>query len=128
MAERRIISTADAAAPAAFYSQAVRAGDLVFTAGCVGVNPASGDVEPGGFEPQTRRTLRNIDGILRAAGSSLEDIVKVTCFLTRMEDFPAFDAVYREFFEESPPARTTVVCDLVREEFLVEIEAVALVP
>jgi 2-iminobutanoate/2-iminopropanoate deaminase len=121
---RTVISTYEAAAPAAHYSQAIRTENLVFTAGCVGVDPATGDLGQG-FEEQTRQTLRNVQLILEASGSSVHEVVKTTCFLKRIEDFGELDRVYREFFSGDPPARTTIRADLVREEFLVEVEAVA---
>jgi 2-iminobutanoate/2-iminopropanoate deaminase len=125
LTDRKPIATRDAAAPAAFYSQAIRTGDLVFTAGCVGIDPSTGEIEPGGVEPQVRRTIRNVEAILDAAGSSLAHAVKTTCFIKRVEDFPLFDRIYREYFSGEPPARTTIRADLVRDEFLVEVEAVA---
>lgn len=106
------------------YSQAIRTGDLVFTVGCVGIDPATGELEPGGLEPQVRRTIRNVEAILDAAGSSLAHVMKTTCFLKRVEDFLVFDRIYQEYFPGEPPARTTIRADLVRDEFLVEVEAV----
>lgn len=124
--QRTVVSTPAAAAPAAFYSQGVKVGDLVFTAGCVGVDPATARVAEG-FGQQVRTAIANVDAILRSAGSSLDRVVKTTCYLVRQESFEEFDAIYRELFTGEPPARTTVVCDLVRSAFLFEIEAVAVV-
>jgi 2-iminobutanoate/2-iminopropanoate deaminase len=112
------VETAAAAAPGAHYSQGMRAGDRVWTAGAVGVDPATGEVVPG-LEAQIRCAIENVRATLRAAGSDLEHVVKTTCFLTRREDFPRLDPIYREHFPAPPPARTT---------FLFEIEAVAVVP
>jgi 2-iminobutanoate/2-iminopropanoate deaminase len=125
---RDVIRTPGAAAPGAHYSQGIRSGDLVFTAGCVGVDPATGAVAEGGFEAQVHRAICNVRATLQAAGSDLEHVVKTLCFVTRREDFAALDPVYRAYFPTDPPARSTVVCDLVREEFLFEIEVVARVP
>lgn len=126
--ERSVVRTENAASPGAHYSLAVRCGHLLYTAGCVGVDPATGELEPGGFEAQTRRTLSNIASILEAGGSGLEHVIKATCFVKHMEDFVIFDRIYREYFVADPPARTTIVTNLVREEFLVEVEVVSLVP
>jgi 2-iminobutanoate/2-iminopropanoate deaminase len=125
---RDVIATPGAAAPGAHYSQGIRSGDLVFTAGCVGVDPATGVVAEGGFEAQVRRAIENVRATLQAAGSDLEHVVKTLCFVTRRTDFASLDPVYRTYFEVDPPARSTVVCDLVHESFLFEIEVVARVP
>ncbi len=126
--QRTVIHAPGAAAPGAHYAQGIRSGDLVFTAGCVGVDPATGQVAEGGFEAQVHRAIRNVQATLQAAGSDLEHVVKTLCFVTARADFAALDPVYRTYFGVDPPARSTVVCDLVREEFLFEIEAVARVP
>jgi 2-iminobutanoate/2-iminopropanoate deaminase len=120
------VRTPDAAAPGAHYSQGVRTGDLIFTAGCVGVGLDGAVVD--GFEAQVRQAIENVRATLRAAGTDLEHVVKTTCFVTEREAFGALDPVYREYFPSDPPARSTVVCGLVRAEFLFEIEAVARIP
>lgn len=125
--DREVIRTAEAATPGAHYAQGVRSGDLVFTAGHVGVDPATGTVA-NGFEAQVHRAIRNVQATLRAAGCDLGDVVKTLCFVTRRADFAALDPVYRTYFGDEPPARSTIVCELVREEFLFEIEAVARIP
>lgn len=125
--DREVIRTAEAATPGAHYAQGVRSGDLVFTAGHVGVDPATGTVA-NGFEAQVHRAIRNVQATLRAAGCDLDDVVKTLCFVTRRADFAALDPVYRTYFGDEPPARSTIVCELVREEFLFEIEAVARIP
>src|SRR5215210_845841 len=114
--------------PGAYYSQAVRAGDRIWTAGAVGTEPGSGRVVPGGVEPPIHRAIQNIAATLAEAGTGLAHVVKTTCFVTRREDFALLDPIYRQYFRDPPPARTTVVCGLVREEFLFEIEAVAVLP
>jgi 2-iminobutanoate/2-iminopropanoate deaminase len=127
-ATREVVKTAGAAAPGAHYSQAVRAGDRIWTAGAVGVDPGSGEVVPGGVEAQIGRAIENVAATLREVGSDLDQVVKTTCFVTRREDFALLDPIYSTYFPSAPPARTTIVCGLVREEFLFEIEAVAVVP
>ena len=109
--------------PAAPYSPVVVDGDLVYTAGQVGFDE-SGEVVPGGIEAQTRRALQNLSACLRTGGAELADVLKVNAYLADLSDFPVFNEVYREFFEEPYPARTTVGVSL-PGDLLVEIEAVA---
>jgi len=120
------ILTKDAAAPAAHYSQAVRSGDTVWTAGTVGTDPASGKIVEG-FEAQVHQAIKNVRAALRAAGTDLDQVVKTTCWVTKREYFPRLDPIYSQYFP-TPPGRTTVVCDLVKEELLFEIEVVAKIP
>ena len=120
------ILTKDAAAPAAHYSQAVRSGDTVWTAGTIGTDPASGKIVEG-FEAQVHQAIKNVRAALRAAGTDLDQVVKTTCWVTKREYFPRLDPIYSQYFP-TPPGRTTVVCDLVKEELLFEIEVVAKIP
>ena len=120
------IVTEDAAPPAAHYSQAVRSGDTVWTAGTVGTEPVTGKIVEG-FEAQVHQAIKNVRAALRAAGTDLDQVVKTTCWVTKRENFGKLDPIYSEYFP-TPPGRTTVVCDLVKEELLFEIEAVAVVP
>ena len=121
------IRTDAAPPPGGGYSQGIRAGQLVFTAGQVGINPATGEIAGDTIEEQTRQVLDNITGVLGAAGATLADVVKVTAFLTDMSLFPGYDAVYRTYFPEPRPARSSVGVKLAGA-FLVEIEAVAVLP
>ena len=109
--------------PAAPYSPVVVDGDLVYTAGQVGFD-ATGEPVSGGIEAQTRQALRNLTACLRAGGAEPADVLKVNAFLADLGDFPVFNEVYREFFTEPYPARTTVGVSL-PGGLLVEIEAVA---
>ncbi len=122
------VSSDQAAAPGAYYSQAIKAGTGIWTAGAVGVDAGTGEVVPGGVEAQMHRAIENIRAALEAAGSDLAHVVKTTCFITKQEDFAKLDPIYRTYFGEPAPARTTVVCGLVQEAFLFEIEAVAVAP
>lgn len=122
------ILTDGAAAPGAYYSQAIKAAPGVWTAGAVGVDPATGEVVPGGVEAQMHRAIENVRAALEAAGTDLSHVVKTTCFVTNRDDFAKLDPIYRTYFGPPPPARTTIVCGLVQEAFLFEIEAFAVVP
>ena len=112
--------------PKAPYSPVVVDGDLVFTAGQVGFDE-QGDLVDGGIEAQARRTLENLTACLQAAGCGLGDVLKVTAFLNDLGDFESYNTVYREFFSEPFPARTTVGASL-PGGILVEIEAIARLP
>lgn len=122
---RVAVKTDKAPKPAGPYSQAVRAGGFIYVAGQGGVDPATGRFVVGGVEEQTQQTLKNIEAILKAAGSSLGDVVKVSVFLKDVRDFQAMNKVFAEFFKEPPPARTTVGAHFVAPEMLVEIDVVA---
>ena len=115
------------AAPAAIgpYSQAAIVGDLVFTAGQVALDPATGTAIEGAIEAQTARVLDNLAAVLAAAGSSLSQVVKTTVFLTDMADFPAMNQVYAQAFGDHKPARATVAVAGLPLGVRVEIEAVA---
>lgn len=126
--KREIISTDKGPRTGLPYSQAVRHGDLVFVAGQVAIDPATGQVVEGDIRAQTRQTLENIQAILRAAGTSLAHAVECLCLLSNIGDFGAFNEVYRGFFPKDPPARTTVQAVLPRPGLLVEIRAVAAMP
>jgi 2-iminobutanoate/2-iminopropanoate deaminase len=124
MHHREAIRT-DAAPPALGpYSQAIVAGDLVFTAGQLGGDPRSGQL-PEGIEAQTLQALRNIASVLQAAGAGWRDVVKTTVFLADMSDFAAFNAVYAEVLEEPFPARSTVEAAALPKGARIEIDAIA---
>ena len=121
------IRTDGAPKPGGSYSQGIRAGQLLYTAGQVGIDPATGELAGESIEAQTTQVLENIKAVLPAGGASLADVVKVTAFLTDMSQFAGYDAVYRTYFPEPRPARSSVGAALAGN-FLVEIEAVAVVP
>ncbi|MCA9878329.1 MAG: RidA family protein [Thermomicrobiales bacterium] len=110
-----------------FLSPAVRFGNLLFTSGIVGRDPATGELGVG-IEAQSRLTLRNIDAALTAAGTSREHVLKVTGFLASLDDKDAFNAVYREFFPSEPPARTCIQGGRLGDGILVEVEAIVGIP
>ena len=124
--KREVIATQQAPAAVGPYSQAIRVGDLVFTAGQLAIDPATGKLVEGGIEEQTRQVLRNISAVLEAAGSSLDRVAKTTVFLKDMGDFKAMNQVYGEFFASEPPARSTVEVSDLALGALVEIDAIAI--
>jgi 2-iminobutanoate/2-iminopropanoate deaminase len=109
------------------YSQAIRVGELVFTAGQVGADPGSGTLADG-VAAQADRALRNLTAILDAAGSSLDRVVKTTIFLVDVADFATVNEVYASHFSAPYPARSTVTVKALPKEALVEIEAIAIAP
>ena len=127
MSEKRVIATQGAPAAIGPYSQAVAAsGNLLFVAGQIPLDPATGEIVGDDIETQTRRVLENIRAIVEAAGSSLERVVKTTVYLRDLGDFARMNRVYAEFFPKDPPARAAIqVADLPKGS-LIEIEAVAL--
>ena len=121
---RQAISTGNAPAAIAAYSQAIRSGDMVFCAGQLGVDPTTGELVEG-VEAQAERALKNLTAVLDAAGLSFDDVVKTTCFLADINDFAAFNAVYVKFMPDPPPARSTFQVAALPRGGLVEIEAIA---
>ncbi len=124
---RKVIHTDKAPKAIGPYSQAIRADAMVFTAGQIGLDPATMELVSGGVEEQTRQALNNLRNVLEAAGSSLAQVVKTTVFLQDMNDFPKMNAIYAEYFAENPPARSTVAVAALPKGALVEIEATALI-
>lgn len=125
--KREVIATKKAPAAVGPYSQAIRVGDFVFTAGQLALDPATGKLVEGAIEEQTRQVLRNIAAVLEAAGSSLDKVVKTTVFLQDMGDFKAMNGVYGGFFSNEPPGRSTVEVANLPLGALVEIDAIAIV-
>ena len=113
-------------APAAIgpYSQAVTAGNLIFTSGQIALNPETGEIEGATIQEQTHRVCRNLSEVLAAAGGSLKSAVKTVCFLSDMADFSAFNEVYGEYFTEKP-ARSCVAVKQLPKNALVEVEVIA---
>ena len=119
------IFTENAPRPIGPYSQAVRVGQMVYTAGQIGFD-ADGSL-PAGVAEQTRLVVRNLKGVLEAAGSSLERVIKTTIFLHDLSDFAIVNEVYAEYFGFTAPARSTVQVARLPKDALVEIEAIAIV-
>lgn len=122
---KRVVFTEKAPKAIGPYSQAIHIGNLVYTAGQVGLDPATMELVPGGIEEQTRQTLKNLTNVLETAGVSTSSVVKTTVFLKDMNDFAKMNAIYAEVFGENPPARTTVAVAGLPKGALVEIECVA---
>ena len=126
--EREIVTTDQAPAAVGPYSQAVRVGDLVFTAGQIPLDPATGQMVEGGIEAQTWQALTNVSAVLEAAGTSLANVVKTTVFLADMGEFKAMNGVFAGFFPGAPPARSAIQAAALPLGARIEIEAIAVVP
>ena len=120
---RKVVRSSDIPQPRGPYSPGIVADGFVFVAGQACVNPKTNQLDLGDVKSETRRTLQNIRTILEAAGSSLKDVVRVGVFLADMKDFDAMNEVYKEFFTDQPPARTTVGAQL--PKIKVEIDCIA---
>ncbi len=123
---REVIVTNDGPKAIGPYSQAIRANGFVFVSGQVALDPATQQVVPGDATAQTERVLQNLAGILKAAGTSLDRVVKTTVFLKNISDFSAMNEVYGRHFTQAPPARSTVEVARLPKDVLVEIEVIAL--
>jgi 2-iminobutanoate/2-iminopropanoate deaminase len=108
------------------YSVGIQAGEFVFTAGQIGLDPATGNIVSGGVEAETRQALENLKKILEAAHSGLDEVVKTTVFLQNMGDFAAMNAIYAQYFAEPYPARSAIQVAALPKNAQVEIEAVAI--
>jgi 2-iminobutanoate/2-iminopropanoate deaminase len=122
---KQVVSTERAPRAIGPYSQGVRVGNLVFTAGQIALDPETGRLVEGNIATQTERVMENLKAILEAAGSSLDRVVKTTCFLTDLDQFSDFNAVYARYFTGNPPARSTVQVARLPAGALVEVECVA---
>jgi 2-iminobutanoate/2-iminopropanoate deaminase len=123
---REVISTKDAPQAIGPYSQAIRGNGFVFVSGQVAIDPATQQVISGDVAAQTDRVLKNLSGILKAAGTGLEKVVRSTVFLKNMGDFGAMNEVYGKYFSAAPPARSTVEVARLPKDVLVEIDVIAL--
>jgi 2-iminobutanoate/2-iminopropanoate deaminase len=110
------------------YSQAVSAGGFLFTSGQIALDPASGEMVTGGFEPEARRVFANLEAVLAAAGCGFADVVKATVYVADMADFPVLNGIYAEAFGEHKPARSTVQAAALPKGARVEIDLVARLP
>lgn len=125
--KKEIIATDTAPAAVGPYSQAVRIGNLVYTAGQIPLDVATGKLVEGDIQAQTEQVLKNLTAVLEAAGSSPDQVIKTTVFLRDMADFAAMNEVYGRLFGQNPPARSTVSVAGLPLGAMVEIEAIALI-
>lgn len=123
-----VISSTEGTPPGGHYSQGIKLGNLLFTAGQVPVDPKSGKLMNASIEEETRQTLDNLKAVAAAAGTSLSNTIKVTVFLTDMSMFSRFNKVYAEYFPVKPPARSTVEVGALLRDVHVEIEAIIAIP
>ena len=123
---RKPVSTPNAPAAIGPYSQAIRCGNMVYTSGQIPLDPATGTVVGDEIRAQTEQVMKNLSAVLTAAGTSFENAVKTTCFLSDMADFAAFNEVYAAYFTTNP-ARSCVAVKTLPKSVLVEVEVVALV-
>lgn len=125
--KRTIVATDEAPAAIGPYSQGVIAGGFFFSAGQIPLDPATGELVPGGITEQSERVMQSLAAVLKAAGTSFERVVKTTCFLADLEDFAEFNAVYAGYLGDKPPGRSTVQVARLPKGALVEVECIALV-
>jgi len=122
---KKIIKTGNAPAAIGPYSQAVISGDLLYTAGQIGLDPKSGNMVEGGVKEQAVRVMENLRAVLNEAGKDFDAVIKTTVYLIKPEDFPVVNEIYGQYFKDLPPARTTIFISGLPKGALVEIEAVA---
>lgn len=125
---RKIIHTSEAPQPIGPYSQAVQAGgEFIYTAGQIPLDPKTGQIVEGGIKEQTRQVLQNLRAILEQAGASLNTVIKTTIYLKDLNEFSSVNEVYAEFFQNDPPARTTIEVSRLPRDVRIEIDAVAII-
>jgi 2-iminobutanoate/2-iminopropanoate deaminase len=124
---RQAVSTDDAPKAIGPYSQAIKAGNLVFVSGQIPIDPATGEFVPGDVKAQTDRVMRNLTAILAAAGTSMDAVVRCTVYLADMNDFAAMNEVYGSYFSQPAPARATIQAVRLPKDARVEIDVIATV-
>ena len=123
---KEIIETRKAPSPIGPYSQAVRAGGFIFVSGQIPIDPSTGNPAGASIADQARQVMKNLEAILGAAGSSFDQVVKTTVYLSKIGDFPEFNNVYGEYLGESKPARATVEVSRLPKDVLLQVDAIAL--
>lgn len=124
MSEKKVFCSDKAPKPKGPYSQAVIHNGLLYISGQIPVNPETGIIVRGTIEEEAEIVLNNIKAIIEDAGAGMKDVLKVTCYLADMDDFERFNNVYKEYFREEPPARTTIEAKRLPLDVQVEIDAV----
>jgi 2-iminobutanoate/2-iminopropanoate deaminase len=122
---KSVVKTKNAPEAIGPYSQAIKAGGFVFTAGQIAIHPGTGSITTGGITEQTKQVLENLKAVIEAAGATMSSIVKTTVCLTKPEDFAPMNEVYAHYFPSQPPARTTVFISSLPMNVAVEIDAIA---
>ncbi|CUS96472.1 endoribonuclease L-PSP [Candidatus Chrysopegis kryptomonas] len=123
--ERKVVYTEKAPKPVGPYSQAIIAGDFIFTAGQIPIDPKTNQVVQGDIKEQTKQVLENLKAVLESAGATFDDVVKVTVYMRDLNEFSAMNEVYSEYFKNSPPARTTVEVSRLPRDVKIEIDLIA---
>jgi 2-iminobutanoate/2-iminopropanoate deaminase len=125
---KTIIKTADAPDPVGPYNQAVKFGNIVFTSGQIAIDPNTNRLVENEIVKQTKQVIENLGAVLKASGSSYENVIKTTVFLKDMDDFIKMNEIYQTYFHSNSPARTTVEVSRLPKDVLIEIECVAEIP
>lgn len=124
--EKKILTSEEAPKAVGPYSLGIQAGNFVFLSGQLGIDPKTGNFVEGGVGKQTEQALINLKGVLLSNNMDMSNIVKTTVFLKEIKDFPNMNTVYSAFFEDAPPARSTIQVAALPKDGLVEIEAIAI--
>jgi 2-iminobutanoate/2-iminopropanoate deaminase len=128
MNKKSVVSTKSAPSAIGPYSQAIRAGDLLFVSGQIPIDPSTGKlIEDVTIQAQTRRVMENLLAIVRASGGSAENIVRTTVFLRTMTDFAEMNTIYGEYFKTDPPARSTIQAARLPRDVAIEIDCIAVI-
>lgn len=128
MADKEIFCSDNAPVPKGPYSQAVIHNGLMYVSGQIPIDPHTGSLVRSTIEEETAIVLHNLQSIVEEAGSGMEDVLKTTCYLADMEDFPRFNSEYEKFFKKNPPARTTIQAGKLPLDVQIEIDAVVSLP
>ena len=125
--KKEVLTTKKAPEAIGPYSQAIKAGNLLYTSGQIPIDPATGQIVQGGIEAQTKQVLENINAILVNAGSSFKNVIKTTFFVKDMNDFTTINNIYGQYFKDPYPARSLVEVARLPKDVLIEIEVIALI-
>jgi len=128
MSDKKIFLTDKAPKPVGPYSQAVIHNGLMYVSGQIPLDPESGELVRGTIEDETEAVMNNLRMIVEGAGAAMEDVLRVSCYLSDMEDFPRFNAVYAQYFMSNPPARSTFQAAKLPLDVQVEVDAIVAVP